>query len=206
MAQVSKRVNSKAVLQKNNGVGSILKNKKALTVIGSLVVLVLVGLLSGIVYYYVTYGELPALTASSAGEKVTVCSLNRNGKQVCKKVKAPAPNGSTSTGGNTYSAAPAAGVACGCKRSDSHGRCAQEKKWTAIKTSDSCRTLIAKLNDAQKEADFDNSEVKRMEAKDGADSVAAVFARAAAHTANNLLSDAQHQVDACKNTQRFVCK
>jgi hypothetical protein len=42
--------------------------KKMYVVIASLFVFVLLGLLGGILYYYVTYGELPMLTNSSAGE------------------------------------------------------------------------------------------------------------------------------------------
>jgi hypothetical protein len=62
------------VANKPTGIKAFFANKAAMTVIGSLVVLILLGGASGVVYYYVTYGELPALTNSSAGDH----SCNKN--------------------------------------------------------------------------------------------------------------------------------
>ena len=138
MATLNNKYSAKNVSKPGSaGLGSIFKNKKALTIIGSLVALILFGVVAGVAYYYVTYGELPSLTASSAGNKGKcnerqnkVCSKNKKGEEVCKCEK----GSDSGSGGRQVNGTQL----CGCTHYDGSGKCTEGARYWQTEAVKQC--------------------------------------------------------------------
>lgn len=118
-------MNTKIKSKTNEIKKSPINRKRILTIVLSVVAFIILGLLSGVVYYYVTYGELPTLTDSSAGNKkcktnqILECKKNNKGKEVCKCINISKNEGRDVSGNQL----------CGCDKYDPNGKCIKNPRY-----------------------------------------------------------------------------
>lgn len=128
-------MNTKIKSKTNEIKKSPINRKRILTIVLSVVAFIILGLLSGVVYYYVTYGELPTLTDSSAGNikcktnQILQCDKNKKGKEVCKCINTSKKEGRDVSGNQL----------CGCDKYDSNGKCVRNPRYWQTAAVKQCK-------------------------------------------------------------------